>query len=186
MKEIVKSHILALIIYLASFTVLRWVFPKNIGMIIDLIGLWFGAAIGMVLLDLDRVVHVYFERPHEQLSQQVQQNVKVRQWKDAIETLLLRRNEQYHLAFRNGVFGLIFLVIVFFAFSSTAGLFGKGLVAGVMFHFLYDAWRDYLKDRKRFSSWFTWMVAREVPMREQKIALWVITGAFGLMHLLVI
>jgi hypothetical protein len=182
MKLIARKHLIVIGVYLAAVTILRWELPNSISAFFNLVGLWMGGIIGMALLDLDRLIHIYFERPQEQLSQQIKQHIRQRQWEDAIETLLLRRNEQYHLAFRNAIFAIAFLPVMFFAFTSTAGLFGKGLAAGVMLHFLYDAWRDYRKDPEYLKSWLFWMVARTIPMREMKIFLWGLTGVFGLLN----
>ncbi len=186
MRQLVRKHLLVLIVYLGVVTILRAELPRTISMFFDLVGFWVGGVIGMALLDLDRLIHVYIERPDEQLSQQMRMHLSKQQWKNALETILIRRREQYHLAFRNGIFAAVFMVVVFFAFSSSAGLFGKGLTAGVMVHFLYDAWRDYLRDKERFKSWFLWMVQREIPLREQKLALYGLTGIFGFLSLLLL
>lgn len=186
MKKIARKHLIVLGIYLLSITILRWELPKSFVMFFDLAGFWVGGVIGMVLLDIDRIIHIYIERPHEQLSQQIQQYLKQKQWKDAAETLLLRRGEQYHLAFRNAIFAVAFVPVLFFAFTSTAGLFGKGIAAGVMLHFLYDSWRDYRRDPGHLKSWLFWMVTREIPFREMKIFLWGLTGVFGFLNLLLL
>lgn len=186
LKKLGKAHLRVLIIYLVAVTILRWEFPRSFRSFFDLVGLWLGGVIGFGLLNLDRWIHIYVERPHEQLSQQIKGLVSKRQWKDAIETLLVRRSEQYNLAFRNGVFAVIFIPVLFFAISSTAGLFGKGIAVGVMVHFLYDAWRDQLTKPKQLNSWLFWMVSREVTFEEQRIFLWGLTGAFGLLSLLLL
>jgi hypothetical protein len=186
LKKLGKSHLKVLLIYLAAITILRWEFPSSFRAFFDLVGLWVGGVIGFGLLNLDRWIHVYAERPHEQLSQQVQGLVKKGQWKDAIETLLVRRGEQYNLAFRNGVFAVAFLPVLFFALTSTAGLFGKGIAVGVMVHFLYDAWRDQLTRPKHLNSWLFWMVNRDFTLEEQKVFLWGLTGVFGLLTLLLL
>lgn len=186
MRNLAKSHFKILFLYLLVVTVLRAEIPGNFGMFFDLLGFWLGGVIGTLLLDLDRLIHIYVERPEEQLSQQVKELVRKQQWKEAAGTLILRRREQYNLAFRNVIFAAVFIPVVFFAFTSAARLFGKGLAAGVMVHFLYDAWRDYLKDKERFRSWFMWMVQRDVPLREQKLLLYVLTGIFAFLTFLLL
>lgn len=186
LRKLARSHLKVLLIYLAAVTILRWEFPSSLRAFFDLVGFWVGGVVGLGLLNLDRWIYVYVERPHEQLSQQVQGLVRKQRWQDAAETLLVRRNEQYNLAFRNGVFAVVFLPVLFFIFTSTAGLFGKGIAAGVMLHFLYDAWRDQLTKPKHLNSWLFWMVSREVTLEEQKAFLWGLTGAFGLLSLLLL
>jgi hypothetical protein len=186
MKSSFYSHLRVLVIYLLAVSVLRGVIPHNILMVLDLIGLWIGGLLGFLLLDLDRLINVYIERPQEQLSLEVRQLVSRQQWKAAANMLFMRRREQSHLAFRNGVFGVIFLGVVFFAFTSAANLFGKGLAAGVMIHFLYDAWRDSMRDPERFVSWFGWMVQRELALKQQRMILYLMTGTFALFTLLIL
>lgn len=186
LRKLAKPHLVALLIYLAVVTILGWEFPRTWGMFFDLVGLWIGGVIGLVLLGLDRVIQVYVGRSHEQLSQQVQSYLKKGQWKDALETLLARREEQSNLAFRNGVFGVVFLPVLFFGVTSSASLFGKGLVVGVMLHFLYDAWRDQLKRPEHLNKWLFWMVSRDVTMQEQRALLWILTGLFALFTLLLV
>jgi len=186
MRRLVVSHLRVLIIYLIVLTILRWEWPGTWRALFDLVGLWIGAFIGMALLNLDQLVHVYFMRPQEQLSQQIQSLVKQKKVREAAQTLLIRRGEQYHLAFRNGVFALVFIPVLFFAITSTSSLFGKGIALGVMVHFLYDAWRDQLTRPQFLNSWLFWMVSREVSLEEQKTFLWLLTGAFGLLNLLLL
>lgn len=186
LKKLAIVHLKVLLVYLAAVTILRWEFPGSLRAFFDLLGFWVGGAIGMALLDLDRLIHVYAMRPHEQLSQQVQEMVRKRKWRDAAETLAVRRSEQYNLAFHNGVFALVYLPVLFFAITSSSGLFGKGVAAGVMVHLLYDAWRDQLAKPEHLNKWLFWMVNRDVTLQEQKVFLWILTGAFGLLTLLLL
>lgn len=186
LKKLARSHYKVLLIYLAAVTILRWEFPGSFRAFFDLVGFWVGGVIGMGLLGIDRVIHVYVMRPHEQLSQQIQNMIRKKQWKESLETLLVRRAEQYNLAFRNGVFGLVYIPVLFFAITSSAGLFGKGVAVGVMVHLLYDAWRDQLTKPEHLNKWLFWMVSRDVTLEEQKLFLWVLTGAFGILTLLLL
>lgn len=178
MREISKAHLRVLVIYLVIISLLRFEIPRNFSFVLDLAGLWVGGLIGMALLGLDRLVHVYVERPGEELSVAVKQLIGQRNYRQALENLLARRREQTNLAFRNGVFALVMLPVAFFAFTSTSGMFGKGLVAGVMLHFLYDAWRDLLRQPEYFKSWFLWMIRKEFSLEEQRMVLVGISGAF--------
>lgn len=186
LKNLSIAHLRVLLIYLVLVTILRWELPRSFGAFFDLLGLWIGGAIGVTLLSLDRVLHVYVMRPHEQLSLQMQELVRKRLWKDALETLAVRRNEQYNLAFHNGVFALVYIPVLFFAVTSTAGLFGKGIALGVMLHLVYDAWRDQLAHPEHLNKWLFWMVSREVTLEEQRTFLWIISGAFGLLTLILL
>ncbi|OGY20723.1 MAG: hypothetical protein A2900_00070 [Candidatus Chisholmbacteria bacterium RIFCSPLOWO2_01_FULL_50_28] len=186
MRKLISEHVRVLVVYLIVFMLLRWEWPGSVRGMFDLVGLWVGGAIGMALLGLDRVIHVYATRPHEQLSQQVSSLVGQRKLREALQTLLLRRGEQYHLAFRNGVFALVFIPVLFFAITSTSGLFGKGIALGLMVHLVYDIWRDQLTRPQHLNSWLFWMVSREVSPEEQRTFVWILTGGFGLLNLLLL
>ncbi len=183
MKYVLRAHLKVLVIFLAVVTILRFEIPGSLGAFFNLVGLWVGGVIGMALVDLDRLIHIYIEHPELNLSQDFRRLVKEQKWKEAAELLISRRFEQTNLAFRNGVFAVVFIPVLFFANTSSAGLFGKGLASGVMLHFLYDAWRDCLRDRPRFEQWILWMVQREVPFQQKKFFLWGLTGVFGILTL---
>lgn len=189
MRGVIRRHLLVLLFYLVGVTFLRLFYlglPGSLNSFFELVGFWFGGVVGMALLDLDRFIHIYVEHSETSLSQEFRRFVKEQRWKEAAEFLMSRRFEQTNLAFRNGVFAIVFLPVVLFAFTSTSGMLGKGLAAGVMLHFLYDAWRDYQNDRERFKSWFLWMVQREVPFEQKRILLIGLTAAFGLLSLLLV
>ncbi len=186
MRRLISTHGRVLVAYLIALTILRWEWPGGWRAFFDLLGLWLGACIGMGLLVFDRVVHVYAMRPHEQLSQQIKSLVGQKKLREAAQTLLNRRGEQYHLAFRNGMFALVFIPVLFFAITSTSGLFGKGIALGVVVHLMYDAWRDQLTRPQYLNSWLFWMVSREVSLEEQRTFLWMLTGGFGLLNLLIL
>lgn len=179
MRESIKNHGKILVVYLLAVMLVGFKIPTGFRVIVDWLSLWIGGVLGMALLPLDRLIHVYVERPEEQLSLQIRQLVKSQKYQEAAATLYLRRGEQYHLAFRNAVFAAVFLLVVLFAFTSSPGMLVKGLTAGVMVHFLYDAWRDYLKRLDHFKAWFMWMVRREYALGEQKVVLTILTLLFA-------
>ncbi len=189
MRRVVISHLRVLFVYLfviTFFRILRLQVSVSLGSFLNLFGFWVGGVIGMVLLDIDRLIHVYVEHPELELSKEVKQKVSEQNWQGAIDTLLAKRFEQNHLAFRSGVFAVIFVPVVFFAFTSASNLFGKGLAAGVMIHFLFDAWRDNLRYKERFNEWILWMVQREIPIAQKRLLLFGLTGVFGLLSLLLV
>lgn len=185
-KKLSLDHLKVILIYLAVVTVLRWELPGSFRAFFDLVGLWVGGVIGMALLSLDRLLHVYFIRSQEQLSQQVRELFRKRDFRSAVETLAVRRSEQANLAFHNGVFALVYIPVLFFAVSSSSGLFGKGVAFGVMLHLLYESWRDQLTRPEHLNKWLFWMVSRDVTQEEQKLFLWILTGAFGILTLLLL
>src|SRR4030067_1100051 len=84
------------------------------------------------------------------------------------------------------LFSLVYIPVVFFAVTSSSGLFGKGVALGVMVHLLHDIWRDQLKNPSELNSWLFWMVSRDVTLEAQKIFVWVLTAAFGMVSLILL
>jgi hypothetical protein len=96
----------------------------------------------------------------------------------ALELLDDRRGEQNKLTFRSAIFMAVWVPLCFFAITSTTGLFGKGVVMGLMAHILYDAWRLQKQDPGRLNERLFWQIARLVKREEQLLFMWVVTGLF--------
>ena len=63
-------------------------------------------------------------------------------------------------------------------------VFGKTMVMAVGLHLLLDEWEAVLSGRD--IDWIFWQIKREVTLREQKAFIWVMTGIFGMLSLLLI
>lgn len=141
--------------------------------------LWWvlGVLVGVVLLFLDRFVYTY-SYPQEQLSQTVAHHLKEKDYKRAMEILDARREEQNKLTFRSALFMVVWAPLSFFALTSTSGLFGKGVVMGLMLHILYDAWRMQKTSPSRLNERLFWQIGRKIKHEEQLLFMWVVTGVF--------
>ena len=73
----------------------------------------------------------------------------------------------------------IWVPLSFFALTSTTGLFGKGVVMGLMLHILADAWRLQKVEPRRLHVRLFWLIKRQITDEERLIFLWVITAIFG-------
>lgn len=141
-----------------------------------------GVLVGVLLLFLDRVVYVY-SYPEEQLSQQFMYLWKRGKVMRALGLLDTRRREQQRLTFRSALFLVVWVLLAFFALTSTASGFGKGVVMGVGFHVLYDAWRLQRMAPEKLNTRFFWQIKREFSREVQLLFLWVMTGVFVLFSL---
>jgi len=126
---------------------------------------------------LDRVVYTY-SYPKEQLSQQYAWLIKEKRYFEALSLLDSRRDEQNRLTFRSALFMVVWVPLAFFALTSTAGLFGKGVVMGLMFHTLFDSWRVQKKDPKRLNERLFWQIGRVVKPEEQLVFMYALTLIF--------
>ena len=189
MKEEVRRHVVVLVVYFAVVAVFR-VFALGFGDVgslgLQIVGLWLGGVIGYLLVLLDRLVYVYLLRPHEQLSQQVQFMLAKRNIRGVLELVHRRRREQTRLAFRSFLFMVAWVFLALFALTSTAGTYGGALVMGLGLHLVYDLWRDQQMDPKGLNQKLFWQVKRAVPMRVQKVFLYLFSGVFVLLTFLLI
>ena len=136
-----------------------------------------GVVLGVLLLFIDRISYTY-AYPGEQLSQQFTWYVKQKQYLTGLALLDSRRLEQEKLTFRSALFMVVWVPLSFFALTSTSGLFGKGVVMGLMLHVLTDSWRLQKMDPQRLHVRLFWIIKRVVTPEERQVFLWIITGLF--------
>lgn len=179
MRRYFFSHLPIVLIYsliLIGLSVLGGADLKGVFWLSSLI-LFLGVLTGVYLLFLDRIVYT-FSYPQEQLSQQFTWLWKQKKWGQAMQLLDARRSEQQKLTFRSAIFMVVWVFLAFFALTSTAGIFGKGVVMGLMLHILYDAWRLQRMDSGRLNTRLFWQLGRNFSHEEQLVFLWIITGTF--------
>jgi len=179
-KRYVFAHVIPAVLYglvLVGLAVVRGggiATPELLGYVQLVLGVFTGS----LVLFLDRVVYV-FSYPEEQLSQHFKYLWKGKKRGEALSLIYTRRSEQQRLTFRSALFMAMWVPVAFFALTSTAGLFGKGVVMGLMFHILYDAWRLQNMDPTRLNTRLFWQVRRGVSREEQVTFMWIMTIVFG-------
>jgi hypothetical protein len=113
---------------------------------------WVGGLIGVILPDLDHLIYVYFIKPTDLSSQRVNYLVNKKQIWRSIQLLYETRSERRGLVFHTIFFQVIFLVLTFWIMSSSASLFGRGLVLSFALHISIDQLVD-LVDMKHLGNW---------------------------------
>jgi hypothetical protein len=113
---------------------------------------WLGGVVGVFMPDLDHIIYVLFMCPQELTSQRVGFLWKRKEYKRMIELLYETRNERRGLVFHTIFFQIIFLILTFWIITSSASLFGKGLVLSFALHLSIDQLVD-LTDMKSLSNW---------------------------------
>jgi len=168
----------ALNVFQLSFS---WVFFKSF---FSQLCAWLaGGFLGAYFIKIEQIFYSFYIKPQEALSQEIQALFKQRKKKE-LWRLLKKGVNQQKLAFRSAVFQIVWVVLAFFTVSSTVGMFGKGLVMAIGLHLLLDEWNDYLNDKD--IGWLFWQIKRPVGPQEQKRFLWLMTGLFGLVSILII
>jgi len=136
-----------------------------------------GVVVGVLILFADRIVYTY-SYPGAQISQQFSWYIKEKKYMSALELLDVRRLEQERLSFRSSLFMAIWVPLSFFALTSTTGLFGKGVVMGLMLHILTDSWRLQKIEPRRLHVRLFWLIKRQITDEERLVFLSVMTAFF--------
>ncbi len=141
-----------------------------------------GVLVGVLALFFDRIAYT-FSYPQEQLSQHFSWYWKQKKYGAALALLDTRRMEQEKLTFRSALFMVIWVPLAFFALTSTVGLFGKGVVMGLMLHILVDSWRMLKISPQRAHVRLFWIIKRVVTPEERQVFLWVMSAIFVVLSL---
>ena len=136
-----------------------------------------GVVFGVLILFADRIVYTY-SYPATQISQQFSWYIKQKKYLTALNLLDVRRLEQERLTFRSCLFMAIWVPLSFFALTSTTGLFGKGVVMGLMLHILADAWRLQKREPRRLHIRLFWLIKREIRDEERLVFMWIMSAIF--------
>lgn len=180
MRLEIRRHTIVFGIYFTVVMLFHWVWTW------ELVGYWIGGGIGYLLVFLDRLLYAYILYPHEQLSQQLRFQIESGNVKEALELVHRRREEQQKLVFRSFLFAAVWVPLALFAVTSSAGLYGSALVMGVGLHLIYDFWRDQQIDVQMLNKKLFWQVKRVVTQKEQKWFLYLFSGAFVWLTLILI
>ena len=151
----------------------------------DLVGMVVGAIVGFEMNWFDRVAYIYITRPEVQLSLQVQYWVKNKELKRAFEAVRDRVSEMDRLTTRSILFQVAWVGLAFFAITSTGGGFSRMLVMGLGLEMLVSQWMAYGQDKMQLKQELFWQIKREVSNLELKRYLWVMSGVFVVLSLMV-
>lgn len=146
--------------------------------------LWFlGVVVGTYFVKIDQLIYIYFTLPEAHLSLQTRWLIKQKRYRDSLRLLDQRSGEQ-RLAFHSALFQVVWVVLAFFTLTSTSVIFGKTLVMAIGLTLLVQEWEDVLA--KKGINWLFWQIKRIISPQEQKMFLWIMTGLFGILSLLLI
>lgn len=156
--------ILLTLIWLTAISLLRWTWQWN------LIWLWLGAFIGIFLLDVDHLLYLLVINPHELTSQRVKHLLPQKKFKEVLILIRDTVEERARMPLHNAFFQVILYVLCFFVLTSSANLFGAGLVMGMAFHLLKDEVFHLLFGREeKLKRWLFWQAKNDISDQNQKI-----------------
>ena len=152
--------------------------PQPLPILIRLLLLLTGAALGFFLIEIDHFVYTLIGHPEELTSQRVANLLRQFKISSAISVLQSTQNERQQLFFHSFLFQVIFTCLTFWVISSTGSFFGKGLVLSLSFQIFLKQLREF-QTQGNLSSWF-WNFKLDIPQSRLPLYL---TGYFFL-HLL--
>lgn len=142
LTHLISALILAILISLLNFQ-LKF----------SLIFFWLGGLFGSLFLDIDHLFYAYLQAPHEFTSQRARRLFEQKQFKEGIILLFETQEERGRMIFHSSLFQIILLIVCFFVLTSSASLFGKGLVLGMLLHSLTDQGFEFVKNGE-IENWF--------------------------------
>jgi len=140
-------------------------------MILTALSIIFGAAIGWLLPWLDRVAYVFILHPEAQAAQYIKYQLDKKQYRTALTSLNARACEFDKPTTRGLLFRLSWVILAFFAVTSSAGWFGKTLVLMLGLRLLVEEWREFFSNKTALRKRLLWQVKRDWTETELKIYL---------------
>jgi len=179
MKKALSPLALAFIGYFLAVSLLRW------RLRLDLIWLWMGGLLGLAFVYVDRLLHVYMTRPQEQLSLYVKHFIQQKNYRQALQLLAQRGDEQRFLMIRSVIFMIAFAPLAFYVITSTGSLIAVGMIMGIGLYLLYEL-LSHLKDLEKLKLWLFWPIKRAVTDTETQVAVYGFAFLFVLLSLLLV
>lgn len=142
-------------------------------MIINIINIILGGAVGWFLPILDKIAYIYILHPEAQISQYLKWQLEKRQFKVFLETLQRRQAELDKLTTRGILFQVAWLVLAIFTVTSVPGWFGRALVMVLGIRILLEEWRDWFKNKEVLRQKLLWQIKTEWQNQELK---WYLVG----------
>lgn len=147
--------------------------------------LMFGAAfLSRYFFVLDQLIDIVFTNPQSSLALAVAPLLSLKQYKQTLILLGQRNKELTKLALKSVLFQVAWVVLAFFILTSTAGIFGKTLVMAIGLHLLLTEWEDFMD--KKDMGWLFWQIKRTLGIKEQKYYLYLMTGIFIILSLMLV
>jgi hypothetical protein len=179
MNYLRRPRVLYFLVYFGVLSILRWQINWSVLL------LWLGGVLGMFFFWADRLAHVYFTRPFEQLSLQVKGLLAERRFKEALLLLEQRKNEQRHLSVRSALFLALWVPLAFFVITSTGSVLAVGMVMAIGLSAVIDMQTDF-SHLEKLKWWLFWQIKRNFSDTETKYFVAIFSTLFVLLSLLIV
>ncbi len=147
----VTKNLLTHFIFAVGYFVLLTFFKQWFSL--DYAAFWIGALVGTLLPDIDHLIYIYVLRPHELTSQRAVRMLSKGDVQRTFSLLSSTGEERKKLIFHSALFQIVFVLFAFFVVSSSANLFGRGLVLAFLLHLAVDQFVDLMQSSS-LDRWF--------------------------------
>lgn len=139
MRKKFPLRFISIILFVGFVILLKQWF--NIGGVLFAIG----AVVGLFLPYLDFVAYLYFLEPTSALSIETKKILKSRNFFSITNELYLNPAVRSKLVFHTGYFYILILILTIFVVTSSASLFGRGMILSFTLSLLFSQVFDFVK-----------------------------------------
>lgn len=147
MRKELTTQFVYLLAYFLSITLFKRFFD------ISVIIFWLGGFLGILLPYLDYLVFIYFLYPSADISVRSSLLIKQRDFKGLTAVLFTEDGRKTRKIFHTVHFYLIFLALSLLVLTSSASIFGRGIVLGFILHLYIEQVYDFI-EKGNIDSWF--------------------------------
>lgn len=148
-----------------------------------------GCLFGFYFIFFEKLWQVFYLYPNSKPSLWVKEYLQARKFSKLKSFLNYLYQTDFSLINRSvlnsALFHLAWVILAFFTITSTNINFGKGLVMGLGFYLILEAWQKYQLSVESFKAQVFWQIKRELSIKEAQYYLYIFTGTFSLLSYLV-
>ena len=185
-KNNLQNKLIVLGVFLLLLFALK-LFTRGLNQLLHLGHLYMiaGAAFGLGIGFVDKLLYTYITRPNDVFSKQVKNLISQKRFGEVIKVIAEDRDETRQLATNNILFLFVWIVLALFLITSSLSSFGRGLILGIGLVISLDLINDLERPKYLISRLF-WPLARPVTEKEMKITVYFFLGSFVFLSLLTV
>lgn len=146
MRREITKYLTIFLVYFIFITVANRLFSFSYWLI------YLGGLSGLIMVNIDHLLHVFVFKPQELTSLRIQTLVKDKLYKEALVLLYDTREERDGLIFHTFLFQVIFAILAFWVVTSSSSLFAKGLVLSYFLSFVLLNVKKFMKGQIIFED----------------------------------
>lgn len=140
-----------------------------------------GAYLGAQFIKVDQLLFSYLTYPNLPQALSIKAFIQQRKYGE-LWRLLNGEVDKQKSVFYSAIFQAVWVLVAFFALTSTTGYFGQAFVLAIGLLLLIEEWETVLTGKDL--GWLFWQIKKTVSFKEQKAFLWIMTGIFVVLSLL--